>query len=480
MMQDVILHGDCLELLKTLPDNSVDSLCCDPPAGISFMSKSWDSDKGGKQEWIAWLSEVMREALRCVKPGGHALVWALPRTSHWTATALEDAGWSIRDVITHLNGQGYPKSHDISKAIDRMAGAEREKVRTAYTAHSTAGKGFNNEIDSRPWMTKAQQVGYHEHDGPLPATPDAQRWQGFGSALKPASEHWLLARKPLAAANLASNVLAWGVGGLAIDRCRVAGDVPSVPQPKFNSPTGRVYNMQTGEGRNGEMSQASGRWPPNFLLSHSAACTPQACSEQCAVRLLDEQAGERKSGGGSRGKFGGMFGNGKPVTSPERDPSTGPASRFFPVFYAAKSSRRERNAGCEALPEAMALRFGEKGQGPLPQQTPHVARPEQNNHPCVKSLSLMAWLVRLITPPGGTVLDPFAGSGSTLVACIYEKMHFIGMEQSEDYCTIARARLAHALQEAQQTPVPRKPISLATRRRKARANPDIEQMSLFA
>lgn len=171
--------------MKKLPPESVDSLVTDPPAGIGFMNKDWDSDKGGRDDWTAWLQGVMRECLRVLKPGGHALVWALPRTSHWTATAIEDAGFEIRDVITHHFGTGFPKSLDVSKAIDKAAGV-------VFEAESASGVGF---------MTPEGAGGYNVTKNKLvragESTDAARKWSGWGTALKPASEHWILARKPL-------------------------------------------------------------------------------------------------------------------------------------------------------------------------------------------------------------------------------------------------------------------------------------------
>lgn len=181
--------GDCLEVLKTLKDNSVDSVVTDPPAGIGFMGKSWDSDKGGKSQWIAWLTEVMSEVKRVLKPGAHGLIWALPRTSHWTAHAIEDAGFEIRDVITHVFGTGFPKSLDVSKAIDKAAGAEREVVGAnpnKREAHVVGGRGFDKDLGGE----KLESMVITS-----PSTNEAKQWQGYGTALKPASEHWILVRK---------------------------------------------------------------------------------------------------------------------------------------------------------------------------------------------------------------------------------------------------------------------------------------------
>lgn len=186
----ILHHGDCLEILKTIPDNSVDSLVTDPPAGISFMGKEWDSAKGGRKEWVEWMASVMRECLRVMKPGAHGLVWAIPRTSHWTATALEDAGFEVRDVITHLFGQGFPKSLDISKAIDKAAGAERKVVGTNGTRPIQTSGRINSEAAANGKFEREQNFIT------APATDAAKQWAGWGTALKPAVERWILVKKP--------------------------------------------------------------------------------------------------------------------------------------------------------------------------------------------------------------------------------------------------------------------------------------------
>lgn len=317
-------HGDCAELLAALPMESVDALVTDPPAGIGFMGKTWDADMGGRDVWIAWLKAIMRSALRVLKPGGHALVWALPRTSHWTATALEDAGFEVRDVLVHLFGTGFPK-----------------------------------------------------HQG----------------ALKPAAEHWILCRKPLIG-TVAGNVAKWGTGGLNIDGCRIES-----AERLVRPPVQRFDNNAYGKGLgSGTQTEPSGRWPANVLLDESAAAELDAQTEGTRA--------SKPSNTGTRFKPTGMF----PIDSePVRHDDSGGASRFF---YVAKPSRKERGDG--------------------------------NVHPTVKSTALMRWLCRLITPPGGTVLDPFAGSGSTGVACLAEGFRFIGFEREAEYMAIAKKRIAGA------------------------------------
>jgi site-specific DNA-methyltransferase (adenine-specific) len=314
-------HGDCLEWLRTLPSASVDAVVTDPPAGITFMDKAWDHHRGGRAEWVAWLADVMRECLRVLKPGGHALVWSLPRTEHWTACAVEDAGFEIRDGVYHLFAQGWPKSLDVSKTIDAAAGAEREKVRTEYTGNALMRAGGQN---TRPWMEAAREAGYHEHASKDPVTDDAKRWSGWGTALKPACERWVLARKPIAG-TVAANVVAHGVGVLNIDGCRV-GDGGGTT--KGNPPKGESNGIY-GNGINGAceiVDLGKGRWPANVVLDESQAAA------------LDEQSGTSESRiGKPRGAASGD-GWGMTATGAEYADSGG-ASRFFYTTKAPKSER---------------------------------------------------------------------------------------------------------------------------------------------
>lgn len=427
-----VTHGDCLDWLRTLPDASADALVTDPPAGIGFMGKDWDGDKGGRAQWVAWLTSIMRECNRVLKPGAHALVWALPRTSHWTATAVEDAGFEVRDVVTHLFGSGFPKSLDVGKAIDARVGAVREVVGTKRgTTSAETGRGMPGKA------TGMKQVGC---DVPItaPATPEAAQWSGWGTALKPASEHWILARKPLAG-TVAANVLAHGVGGINVDGCRIAGAKPDTTRG-----AGGAHGTLHPIGAQGRIvDDGLGRWPANIILSHAPECKAE-CAHGCAVATLDEQSGiSTSSGGASLGRLGertfGSFALDRIAANTGGLGDTGGASRFF---YVAKASRSERSAGCDGLP-------WRAGSSNARGYTDDVARgvdrnrPTANHHPTVKPLDLMRYLVRLITPPGGLVLDPFTGSGSTGCAAVLEGFRFAGCEREAEYVEIARARIAH-------------------------------------
>lgn len=442
----MIHHGDCLEVLKSLPDSSCDSLVTDPPAGISFMGKSWDDDKGGRKQWIAWMSEVMSECMRVMKPGAHGLVWAIPRTSHWTATALEDAGFEIRDVITHHFGSGFPKSLDISKAIDKAAGAEREVV--AIKRKTPSYKNDETNTDSANWDYGSSKLTY---DAPIsaPATDLAKEWQGWGTALKPASEHWILVRKPISEKTVAKNVEKWGVGGINIDGCRIGTETRTYSINGAVSSADYFASAGTQPASERDHKTVSGRFPANLVLS--CVCDEDQHDAFCPVHVLDEQSGNLKSG--ARKEYpepkyknrvfgGGMGGNSGCVAS------EGGASRFF---YVAKPSKRERNAGCESLPVKQA-KGGGGGVGNYLDDVDSASgkfgsekAPAQNHHPTVKPIKLMRYLIRMITPKGGVVLDPFTGSGTTGVAAIEEGMKFLGIEREPEYTQIAEKRIYHAI-----------------------------------
>jgi site-specific DNA-methyltransferase (adenine-specific) len=393
-----LYHGDALDVLRTLPDASVHAVVTDPPSGIAFMNMEWDDDRGGRAQWVAWLAEIMREVYRVLKPGAHGLVWALPRTSHWTACALEDAGFELKDKITHIFSTGFPKGLNISKAIDAELGATREVV----GMRQPAGK-------------ERSVYGVYAGDNTItaPATPEVAQWDGYKTALKPAAEEWILIRKPLSERNVARNVLAHGTGGLNIDACRVPHNEAWRVLKKQQ--TGHDFYRQAGRYQDTLELKPEGRYPPHVVFSHASDCTDTACVEGCPVRELGEQSGVSVSSGGDGSGYrkGAMWGNSGNII--KHTPhglglgDTGTAARFFPCFrYQPKPPPSER-AG--------------------------------STHPTQKSLALMEWLVKLVTAPDQVVLDCFMGSGTTGVAALQAGRQFIGIEMDADYFAIAQQRI---------------------------------------
>lgn len=378
-MESKVILGDALQKLKTFDDNVFDSIVSDPPSGISFMGKHWDTFKEktkdsqiadsqkARKPFIAFIEEVFAEALRTLKPGGYALVWALPRTSHWTTTGLENAGFEIRDVITHHFGSGFPKSHNISKAIDKLKGVEPKVVGKSNQGAGNKPNGNSFDDDNYEWEK--------EIDITEPTTPEAKQWDGWGTALKPASEHWILCRKPLSENSIADNVLKHGVGGINIDACRIPLAEPTptgsghmmyknnafnpkttTRQPRKDGIWGKKSGFKS-ETNNVAECDPNGRFPANLILSHYPGCN-EVCVDGCPVKELDEQSGVIKSGLMKAGTVRQMSENPNVNTYAWHNPDTvlndtygdiGGASRFF---YVPKPSRYERNKGCRALPPA--------------------------------------------------------------------------------------------------------------------------------
>lgn len=425
-----LINDDCLNALKHLDADSVDSLVTDPPAGISFMGKEWDSDKGGRDGWIAWMTEVMRECHRVLKPGAHGLVWAIPRTSHWTATALENAGFEVRDVMTHLFGSGFPKSLDISKAIDKSAGAEREVIGSKDVGPDHRGSNYSNKALGKRMIANIT----------IPTTDAAKQWQGWGTALKPASEHWILVRKPLSEKTVASNVLMHGTGGINIDASRIASDVMPKSCTNQNIKSGAYSSDNSERDRDSVYIPSSqGRFPANLVLSHSPHCQDYQCDIECAILQLDAQSGISKSSDKQRNNKASvnqaMSGANLGHTSYGHNDSGG-ASRFF---YCAKISTSERNAGLDDMPDRQTQ--SDWPQGGISEGNENRGATVKNHHPTVKPKKLMSYFCKMITPPEGIVLDPFMGSGSTGIAAKECGFKFIGIEREPDYFEIASKRI---------------------------------------
>ena len=492
----IVHHGDCLAVLRTLPDESIDAVVTDPPYGLSntdpkhvaetltkwvtgdheytppvkgggFMGKTWDSFVPPPAVWD--------ECMRVLKPGGHLLVFAGTRTQDLMGLSIRLAGFDIRDSIGWIYGSGFPKSMDVSKAIDKLGQGEMRRGKLIHfaTAREIDGKWLQEQgvadarsfadwtieghsPSERNWalirdalgVTPEEEVAYERevvgrgqsgpasvaftrdsggtYDITAPATPEAEKWAGWGTALKPAIEPVIVARKPIKG-TVAANVLAHGTGGINVDGCRVP-TTDNLNGGAYAKVGGRTESasLHAGSGMNvpgkttgKNFEQPEGRFPPNVLLDPEAAAA------------MDAQSGYQKDGvavqrnGGGQAIFGGI-GNGENTTGARKDQTYGGgggASRFFPVFkYQAKAPAKER-----------------------PQYTAEDGRVVK--HATVKPLALMRWLVRLVTPEGGVVLDPFAGSGATVEAALLEGMNPIGIEREADYIPLIEARIARSTTE---------------------------------
>jgi site-specific DNA-methyltransferase (adenine-specific) len=455
-----LYHGDCIEVMRSLPDASVDAVVTDPPYGLEFMGKDWDAPwqsgvgvgehnagfssgapavagvrgaikalpsftgstnptcancggtKNGNDrksrkrcrceypifpnttlpKMIAfeqWCFIWATEALRVLKPGGHLLAFGGTRTWHRLAVAIEDAGFEVRDSIAWMYGSGFPKSLDVSKAIDKRAGAEREVLSSKFRGEN-AGKSGGIQGNTVPRTDTIT----------APATPAAQQWQGWGTALKPAHEPIVVARKPLIG-TVAANVLTHGTGAINIDGCRVGTDV------RVNAPGSTKPRLAMGDHwrTDAESTTATGRWPANVILDESQAAELDAQSGVTGGGKRRDNVARIRNNGLGLGSSDDREGA---ANSPDNYGDSGGASRFF---YVAKAGKKER--------------------------------PNVNGvaHPTVKPMALMQYLVRLVTPPGGTVLEPFAGSGTTIEAALNEGFNVIGIEMTDEYLPLIMARI---------------------------------------
>ena len=388
MTEPIILYGNNIDLLRELPDNSIDSIVTDPPYELGFMGKQWDNTG------IAYSVELWAECLRVLKHGGHLLSFSGSRTYHRMVVAIEDAGFEIRDQIMWVYGSGFPKSLNISKAIDKAAGAEREVV-----GHSNVNVYKDNK-NHKFYVQGEGNPEYGKGEITAPNTIEAQQWAGWGTALKPAHEPIVMARKSIQG-TVANNVLKHGVGGINIDGCRVKTEevFTDLPNRAWANIQGQSYAESNHNHRDGSNAEAIeklndlGRFPANFIHDGSDE----------VLALLDD------------------------------------AARFF---YCAKANKSERNAGLDTLETVVAGDMTGRSNGSMGSITMN-----KNHHPTVKPLALMRYLVKLVTPINGTVLDPFAGSGSTLVACVLEGFKSVGIEITADYLPIINGRVQWAIKQ---------------------------------
>jgi DNA modification methylase len=388
-----LMLGDCLDKLQDLPDNSVDSIVTDPPYGLGFMGKQWDTfdksqfGKAGEEGendlkvkknfnilpryntdgLYEFTRDWAKECLRVLKPGGYILSFAGSRTYHKICMGIEDAGFEIRDQIMWVYGSGFPKSHNVANSIDKKMGhGNRGRAIPAASTHFPSGKYATEKLTSNkvePYKSRS---------------PESEPWQGWGTALKPAHEPIVMARKPFKG-TVADNVLEYGTGAINIDDCRVGTETIST----HNAPKGTFAGGEWDRGSDtNSYKEHEGRYPANFIHD-------------------------------------------------------GIDSEWSHYFYCPKASKKDRNAGCEGLEDKEWKHEG----AAIPERANRPFLPSKNNHPTVKPQALMAYLCRLITQPGGVVLDPFMGSGSTGRAALAEGFDFIGIEREPEYFNISLARI---------------------------------------
>ena len=443
MNKVTLLKGDCLKKLKELKDNSVDSVVTDPPYHLTSIVKRFGKEDSAKaqygtdgafqraskgfmgKEWdggdIAFRPDVWEECYRVLKPGGHLLAFSHSRTYHRMGVAVEDAGFEIRDQIMWIYGSGFPKSHNIGKSVDKLLGNEREVIGT---------KGLNS------FKGTTMRNHYGDYNKSFDEVNKLDRgftpYEGWGTALKPAHEPIVMARKPFKG-TVAQNVLEWGTGGININESRIGyndNDDPRIGKGyEWESKAEPFGEAKTTEKKEGWNTQ--GRFPANIIFDEEAG------------KILDEQSGTTKSSkrGAHNNKKTEHTNTYTPPEAIYGDHNTygdtGGASRFF---YCPKAQKKDRNEGIEHLPIKRPDTRTDKGMGSF---TEKGVQPQHNSHPTVKPTDLMTYLVRLVTPKGGTVLDPFMGSGSTGKASVREGMNFIGIEREDEYMEIAKTRIEH-------------------------------------
>ena len=386
-----LYNDDCLNILKTMEDNSIDSCVTDPPYGLSFMGKAWDYDVPKKEIW--------QEVFRVLKPGAHLLAFFGSRTYHRGVIQIEDAGFEIRDQIMWLYGSGFPKSHNVGKQLDAAAGATRKVVGTkkgkgGENLNKLSREGMKDSEDAKGCGAYGKGAKQINIDIPItePATEEAKQWEGWGTALKPAHEPIVVARKPITQ-TVAKNVLEHGTGAINIDGCRT-----ETKGMKWEKPRGGIWKTDS-EAEAKLVENDLGRWPANII--HDG-------SDEVVTSFPNE------------------------------------TSKFF---YSAKASKADKDEGLDCFLAKKSVYFQTGGGASGKPSSLSAGRNTEykNIHPTVKPTDLMKYLCRLVTPKGGIVLDPFMGSGSTGKAAIQEGFGFCGIEMSEEYFEIAKARIEHAV-----------------------------------
>ena len=430
-----LINGDCIAEMKKMDANSIDSIVTDPPYEIGFMGKGWDNTG------IAYNKDMWKQALRVLKPGGHMLAFSSTRTYHRMVCAIEDAGFEIRDQLAWIYGSGFPKSQNVGKMIDKKSGAKRKVI----------GTKKKQDFRGANILGGLENTGYMNYEVTEPSTELAKKYDGWGTALKPAQEPIVLARKPISESTIAKNVVKHGTGAIDIDNSRVAtgtddnlGRLNKLGDNGWKNSSGGVNNAYI---RKEQGLPSLGRWPANIIHDGSEEVLELFPDTKGAV----SNSKKSKTGNGPAGIYCGTS------ELKEGYNDNGSAARFF---YCAKANKQDRNDGCEEITAKSITNAKGNGLGRVCNIcSASILKPcecennswilpvtNKNNHPTVKPTALMMYLIKLITPVGGTVLDPFNGSGSTgKAAMLLKQYNYIGIDLSAEYIKISKHRIEAAI-----------------------------------
>ena len=438
-----LYHGNMLDMLEVIEPNSIDSIVTDPPYELNFMGKGWDNSG------IAFQSDTWKKCYEVLKEGGYLLAFGGSRTSHRIACAIEDAGFEIRDTIMWLYGSGFPKSMNIGLAIDKKKGIE-SKVIGERKEHDIRNNNYaNNEVSNKTFMRQIKKA--------------TNEWEGWGTALKPSFEPIIVARKPFKG-SLVDNVIENGVGGINIDECRIGNEKIYSLTKDLSATHGNNWGAGTPTPLTGEKVEHTGRFPANTIIDETVANEMPVGSHtgHRSQKSIDNCINNRKE---RKGKT--QCDTGGNIKSITEYTDSGSVSRYF---YCAKASKKDRDEGLEEFDDKyMAfsnqakaeLKRGNvefKGNEDNPMNFVNSVSVRKNTHPTVKPTTLMQYLVRLVTPNGGTVLDPFNGSGSTGKAVMYENKErdkgykYIGIELTDEYLPISKARIEYVCNLKEEQP----------------------------
>lgn len=428
-----LYQGNMLDMLEVIEPETIDSIVTDPPYELNFMGKGWDN------AGVSFNKETWQKCFTALKPGGYLLAFGGSRTYHRIACAIEDAGFEIRDTIMWLYGSGFPKSMNIGKMYDKKMGNNREKIGETRIGKTSLG-------DNSGWDT-SQNMKDLKASGKVDITKGCSKWEGWGTQLKPSYEPIIVARKPVKG-TIIDNIIEHGVGGINIDECRVGNEKRTYKCAGGSDITVAKGAIGSGSGKDLEFT-VNGRFPANTILTYDETDFEEVCGG-----FLNTKSG-KITGKEKFTKTNNIFSKFNPLNTERGFGDSGSASRYF---YCAKASKKDRDEGLDEFEEKIGGgMLGTQNQSLLTGSGNIRNNLRKNTHPTVKPTELMQYLVRLVTPNGGTILDPFNGSGSTGKAVMYENKErnknykYIGIELTEEYLPIAQARIEYVCNLKQET-----------------------------